>query len=78
MPLISVPVVVRDKYISMCKAHNKEKDVKEKIRMKLRAYGYKEAISDLCGGLVLGSILIDADLELPDDGRPACGGMYLD
>lgn len=78
MPLISVPIVLKDKYISMCKKHNEEKNIKEKARIALRIYGYREAIGDLCGGIVLGMILIDADLELPDNGRPSCGGMYLD
>lgn len=78
MPLISIPAKAKNRYLEMCKKYNSEKDPKIRERINIEAQGYKEAIKDICGDLTLGSILIDADLELPKDNRPACGGMYLD
>ncbi len=74
---VTIPKDLKARYIEMCKEYNEEPCPQARRRIKLRAEGFKEAIRIRYPDSV-GHILIEADLALPDDDRPACGGMYLD
>ena len=78
MPIISIPPKAKNKYFNFCKLHNAEtsKQIRDKIR--LQGNAYIEAVGDICGDSVAGSILLEATLLLQNNKRSICGGMYLD
>jgi len=78
MPLLSIPTKAKKKYLSFVKEHNSETNKKKRSEISMKAHHYLDAVKDICGTTVAGHILIEGDLSLPDDNRPACGGMYLD
>ena len=78
MPLLAIPTKARAGYIKLCGEANALPRGPYRAVAEAMAKGYFMAIADLCGDTVAGRIGMDADLVLPDDGRPACCGVYLD
>lgn len=67
-----------DRYWELCEQHNHESDVVQRRIIAAQAHGFCEAVDILQGDLSSTRLGMRADLELPEDGRPACLGMYLD
>ena len=67
-----------DKYWEMCEQHNHEPSATERRVISAKALGFCEAVDIIQGNLSSTRLGMRADLELPQDGRPACLGMYLD
>jgi len=65
-------------YLAICKEHNSEQDAVIRSMIEMKGHGYLAALTDLVGAALAGRVGMKADLALPDDGRPACCGMYLD
>lgn len=78
MTWISIPKAAKEKYLTFVKAHNDEPDKDKRFNISMKAHHYMAAVKDICGTTVVGHILMAGDLSLPDDDRPACGGMYMD
>lgn len=79
MPLVTIPITARDRYFAMCDEYNHpDTDSRRRKWLTFEIGGYKQALRDILPAESVGSILIEADLRLPDDGRPISSGMYMD
>jgi hypothetical protein len=78
MPFVKIPnAEVRGIYFELCDAFNAATDGHERTRINAEISGFMKLADHLWPGGT-GLMFMEADLRLPDDGRPICAGMYLD
>ena len=79
MPFYPIaPDALRDLYLSLAAKHNDPATPEhEREIARWKGYGVIEATTALYGPTTAGMLATDADLALPEDDRPACGGFYL-
>jgi hypothetical protein len=68
----------RSLYLNLAARHNAETDAALRYEIYQEGSRFLAEIGARLGSVSAGMLIADADMALPDDGRPACAGMYLD
>lgn len=79
MPLYQMaPTKLAEMYFDICDQHNREMNATKRHDLSTKAHTITRVVDLLWGNVAAGRLIMDADERLPDDGRPSCGGCYLD
>jgi D-serine dehydratase len=64
-------------YLKYARRTNEATNYFEHDKWYCMASAVRTMLNDHYGASLTGQVLCDADLALPDDGRPATGGIYI-
>lgn len=79
MPFVAVPPDdVVTAYVAIAAKHNAEQNPDIRYGLSLAGHALCDVMRERHGDTTAGMLVTAGDLALPDDGRPACGGFYLD
>ena len=65
-------------YVAAVTAHNAAADPAERVCHYDAGTAIFKEVGKTIGSVAAGMLVAAGDMSLPDDGRPACGGFYLD